>query len=250
MRVLNILDSPFSLDDTVHGAYIPVEFRVPSLMTIDGNRRDFLLRSCSSLTAIWVSAHWPALLSAASHARTAAQSPGATKLEFFTPDQAKEIDAITSRIIPTDETPGAHEAGVVYFIDRALTTFAIDNQKIYREGLPEIAARTHELFSSVDKFSAASAEQQDEVLHSFDEPAAGAQRPNRPRRAAQSFFDTVRLHTVVAFLLDPDAGGDVNGIGWKVIDRERQHMFQAPFGYYDKNYPGWQPQAAADKAKS
>lgn len=219
-------------------------------MTIDNNRRNFLLRSCSSLTAIWLSAHWPALLSAASHARSAAQSPDTAKLEFFTADQAQEIDAITSRIIPTDQTPGAHEAGVVYFIDRALSTFAIDNQKIYREGLPEIQARTHELFSVLDKFSAATPVQQDEVLHSFDQPAARDRRPYRPRAAAQSFFDTVRLHTVVAFLLDPDAGGDPHGIGWKVIDRERQHMFQPPFGYYDKNYPGWQPGSAPDKAKS
>jgi hypothetical protein len=28
-------------------------------------------------------------------------------------------------------------------------------------------------------------------------------------------------------------------------------MFQAPFGYYDKDYPGWQPNpATADKTKS
>jgi gluconate 2-dehydrogenase gamma chain len=219
-------------------------------MTIENSRRDFLLRSCSSLTAVWLSAHWPALLSAASHARNAAQSPASTKLEFFTPDQAKELDAITSRIIPTDQTPGAHEAGVVYFIDSALMTFAVDDQKTYREGFPEMQARTHELFPALDKFSAATPEQQDEILHSFDEHAAGGRRPYRPRAAAQSFFDTVRLHTIVAFLLDPDAGGDPNGVGWKVIGREREHMFQPPFGYYDKDYPGWQPPSPSDKAKS
>jgi gluconate 2-dehydrogenase gamma chain len=220
-------------------------------MTIHSNRRDFLLRSCSSLTAVWISAHWPALLSAANHAHTAAQSSAATKLEFFTTDQAKEIDAIASRIIPTDETPGAHEAGVVYFIDRALTTFAIDNQKTYREGLPEIQSRTHELFPALDNFVAATPEQQDQILHSFDDHAAGDRRPYRPRAAGQNFFDTLRLHTIVAFLLDPDAGGDRNGVGWKVINREREHMFQPPFGYYDKNYPGWQPApGASDKAKS
>ena len=117
-------------------------------MTIENSRRDFLLRSCSSLTAVWLSAHWPALLSAASHARNAAQSPASTKLEFFTPDQAKELDAITSRIIPTDQTPGAHEAGVVYFIDSALMTFAVDDQKTYREGFPEMQARTCLLYTS------------------------------------------------------------------------------------------------------
>jgi hypothetical protein len=218
-------------------------------MIVDSNRRDFLLRSCGGLTAVWLSAHWPALLSAASHAHATMRSPGEAKLEFFTADQAKEIDAIAARIIPTDETPGAHEAGVVYFIDCALITFAIDRQKTYREGLPEIQARTHEIFAALDKFSAATLEQQDQILHSFDEKVAGDRRPYRPRAAGQSFFDTLRLHTIVAFLLDPDAGGDPNGVGWKVIDRERQHMFQPPFGYYDKNYPGWQPLSASDKAK-
>jgi gluconate 2-dehydrogenase subunit 3-like protein len=221
-------------------------------MTINNSRRDFLLRSCSSVTAIWVSVHWPALLSAATHAHAAAQSPTTTKLDFFTPDQAREVDAITSRIIPTTETPGAHEAGVVYFIDRALTTFAIDDQKSYREGLPEIQARTHEMFPALDKFSAGSPEQQDEVLHSFDEQAdAKPSRPNRRAALGPGFFETIRTHTVVAFLLDPDAGGDPNGVGWKVIGREREHMFQPPFGYYDKNYPGWQPASAStDKIKS
>jgi gluconate 2-dehydrogenase gamma chain len=222
-------------------------------MTNDLGRRDFLLRSCSSLSAVWVSANWPALLSAASHARNAAESPAAPKLEFFTADEAKEIDAITARIIPTDGTPGAREAGVVYFIDRALTTFAIDDQKSYREGLPEMQARTHEIFTALDKFSAATPEQQDEILHSFDEQADAKpnRRPNRPRAAGQNFFETLRTHTIVAFLLDPDAGGDPNGVGWKIIGREREHMFQPPFGYYDKNYPGWQPSSTTvDKAKS
>jgi gluconate 2-dehydrogenase gamma chain len=221
-------------------------------MTIDLNRRDFLLRSCSSLTAVWVSAHWPALLSAATHARNAAQAPAAAKLEFFTADEAKEVDAITARIIPTDETPGAREAGVVYFIDRALKTFASDDQKTYREGLPEFAIRTRKMFPTLGKFSVASAAQQDEVLHSFDPKQGDGERPygSTAPTAYENVFDTVRIHTIVAFLLDPDAGGDPNGIGWKVIGRTREHMFQPPFGYYDRNYPGWRPATAADKAES
>ncbi|HXM16076.1 MAG TPA: hypothetical protein VN933_12605, partial [Candidatus Eremiobacteraceae bacterium] len=69
------------------------------------------MRSCSSLTAIWVSSHWPSLCSAATHARRAVQTPESAKLSFFTPARAVEIDAITARIIPTTDTPGAHEAG-------------------------------------------------------------------------------------------------------------------------------------------
>lgn len=207
------------------------------------SRRQFLSRGISGLSAVWVSTHLPALVAAADHARRAANSAVPPKFEFFTPDQAAEIDAITARIIPTDDTPGAREAGVVYFIDRGLTTFGADDQKTYREGLPELQARVGEMFAGTAKFSGLSVEQQDEVLHSFDEETSSARRPFRARPGAQNFFETVRQHTIAGFLIDPDYGGNHDGVGWKVIGREREHMFQAPFGYYDKDYPGWQPLA-------
>jgi gluconate 2-dehydrogenase gamma chain len=210
-------------------------------MMNDLNRRDFLLRSCSSLTAIWVSSHWPSLCSAATHARLAVQAPETAKLSFFTPAQAIEIDAITARIIPTTDTPGAREAGAVYFIDQALTTFAVDQQTAYREGLPELEARAHEIFPAVEKFSSATPEQQDEVLHSYDPANAKPSRRGARGIGGGNFFETVRMHAIVAFLLDPDAGGDPKGVGWTVIGREREHMFHSPFGYYDKDYAGWRP---------
>ncbi len=205
------------------------------------SRRRFLSHGISGLSSAWITAHWPAVLSAADHAHRAAQSATPPKFEFFSPEQAAEIDAIAARIIPTDDTPGAREAGVVYFIDRALTTFASDDQKTYKEGLPELQARVRELFPAVERFSAATPEQQDEVLRSLDDHAPVPARPFRPRPAAQSFFETLRQHTIAGFLIDPDAGGNRDGVGWKVIGREREHMFQPPFGYYDKDYPGWQP---------
>ncbi len=111
------------------------------------------------------------------------------------------------------------------------------------------------MFQSVAKFSAATPEQQDEILNSFEEHAETsqkaikpAQRTIRSRPGAQSFFETVRQYTIAGFLIDPDYGGNQDGVGWKVIGREREHIFQAPFGYYDKDYPGWQPAAKeADK---
>jgi gluconate 2-dehydrogenase gamma chain len=217
------------------------------------SRRRFLIAGARGLSAVWVSTRWPALLAAADHARHAVQSAVAPKFDFFSAEQAREIEAITARIIPTDDSPGAREAGVVYFIDRGLSTFATDDQKTYREGLPELQARVGEMFSGVAKFSALTPEQQDEVLHSFDEPAEPgkavkpAQRNLRRRPGAQDFFETLRQHTIVGFLIDPDYGGNRDGAGWKVIEREREHTFQPPFGYYDKDYPGWE--AAAKEAE-
>ena len=213
------------------------------------SRRTFLLRAGTGISAAWVSANWPALLSAARHAHHAAQAAKPPKLEFFTPEQATEIDAISARIIPTDDTPGAREAGVVYFIDRGLATFSVDDQKTYRDGLPELQARVSEMFPGIQKFSAATPEQQDEVLHSFEENARAARRPFRARPSAQNFFETLRQHTIAGFLIDPDYGGNDSGAGWTVIGREREHVFQPPFGYYDKDYPGWQQNAKEAEKK-
>lgn len=213
------------------------------------SRRSFLSRGVTGLSSVWASAHWPALLAAATHAHQAAKLTAPSKFEFFSADEAKQIDAITSRIIPTDETPGAHEAGVVYFIDRGLMTFGVDDQKTYREGLPALQSRVAEMFQDKSKFSELTVEQQDEVLHSFDEQSPqGRQRRFRTNPGAQNFFETLRQHTIAGFLIDPDYGGNRDAAGWKVIGREPEHMFQPPFGFYDKGYPGWEV-AAKEEVK-
>ena len=215
------------------------------------SRRSFLSRGSAAVSAVWLSAHWPAVVAAAEHAHQAAKSSAPPKFQFFTPTEAVEIDAITARIIPSDETPGAREAGVVYFIDRALTTFAVDDQKVYREGLPGLQTRVPELFPALEKFSTATPEQQDQILHSLDEQTGPAGRHSRSSGASSSFFQAVRVHTILAFLVDPDSGGNRDGVGWKVIGREPDHMFQPPFGYYDKDYAGWQPNPPdAEKTKA
>ena len=215
------------------------------------SRRSFVSQAGKGISALWLSAHWPAIVSAAAHARQVAKSPAAAKFHFFSAEEAKEVDAISARIIPSDSTPGAREAGVIYFIDRALVTFAVDDQKTYRAGLPALQAKTQEMFPGVDKFSRATAEQQDEVLRSFDIQNKSTGRRSIRGRQAGSFFETVRVHTVMGFLIDPDAGGNLNAVGWKLIGRDPDHMFQPPFGYYDKDYAGWHPYSTeSEKGKS
>ena len=208
-----------------------------------------MAQTAAGISVAWASANWPAILSAAEHAHRAAKAVVPPAFEFFTPEEAKEIDAIAARIIPTDDMPGAHEAGVVYFIDKSLVTFDKDNQKVYRSGLPELQARVHELYAERKSFSEATAEEQDAVLASLDE----SHPANRPFRnaGAQTFFGTVRQHTIAGFLVDPDSGrgGNIDGAGWKVIGRDPEHSFQPPFGFYDKDYPGWQPVAETGDKK-
>ncbi|HTG30719.1 MAG TPA: gluconate 2-dehydrogenase subunit 3 family protein [Methylomirabilota bacterium] len=206
------------------------------------SRRRFLSQASIGVSAAWVSAHWPEMVSASTHAHEAMQSGAAYKFEFFTPAEATEIDALSARIIPTDDTPGAREAGVLYFIDRALVTFANGDQQTYRDGLVELQSAVREKFPGVEKFSAATPAQQDELLHAM-EPTQDEKAPRRRRvNTTQTFLEALRVQTIAGFLIDPETGlGNRGGVGWKVIGREPAHSFQPPFGYYDKDYPGWQP---------
>jgi hypothetical protein len=219
---------------------------IKKIMLVD--RRNFIANAATGLGAAWISANWPAWLAASAHARSAAVSDAPPKFEFFSEQQAIEVTAIASRIIPSDGSPGATEAGAVYFIDRVLMTIAVDARAIYREGLVQFQEDIHEMFPGIDKFSAASIAQRDQFLQSQDNPSTPRSRRNRSAPGARPFFETIRGHTIAAFLIDPESeyAGNRGGVGWQLIDRDRAHAFQPPFGFYDKDYPGWN---AGEKAK-
>jgi Gluconate 2-dehydrogenase subunit 3 len=210
--------------------------------SFDSARRDFLQLLGGTAGAAWLTANWPALVSAAEHAHQAAKS-GHPALEVFTADQAREVEALTACIIPTDETAGAREAGVVYFIDRALKTFFSDARPVYQKGLEDVQKASAELFPGVPRFSAGTEEQK---LKIFMQIAGESERPEGGTRrlapgASPDFFQTLRVHTIFGFLVDPEGGGNRDFAGWKVIGRDPSHSFSPPFGFYDKDYPGWQP---------
>jgi gluconate 2-dehydrogenase gamma chain len=205
-------------------------------------RREFLLQAGGTAGMAWISAQWPAVIAAAQHAHGAAKSKSPGKFEVLTPDQARQVEAVASQIIPTDEMPGAREAGVVYFIDRALKTFAKDALPLYQEGLAELNRITSEKHPGVKSYADATPKQQEDLLTELTE--AEKSQPGASRRRFQSgsadFFQTIWQHTVYGFLAAPEAGGNRDYAGWKVIGRDPAHSFAPPFGFYDKDYPGWQ----------
>lgn len=218
------------------------------------DRRNFLAQLSGLAGTTWLSAHWPAVAAAAQHAHETMHAATAPKLKVFTPEQAREVEAICACIIPSDEQPGAHEAGVVYFIDYALQTFAADDRKIYDEGLPRIQKLTQQTFPGVKKFSQASAEQQQKILSQFatSERGSGRGLPFGEANEGDPFFNTIWAQTIAGFLVAPEGHGSADYVGWKVIDRDPAMAFQPPFGFYDKDYPGFQAEtnAAPDKSTS
>ena len=170
------------------------------------------------LNAAWVAANYPDILAAQEHVKQATQAGQTPKLGFFTEAQAAEIEAVAAQIIPTDDTPGAREARCLYFIDKALTTFARDSQPVYTQGLQELQAKAEQLYPGAGKFSALTPEQQIKTLTEIEKTR---------------FFNTVRTHTVIGFLTRPVHGGNHDLVGWKLIGYSDSLNHKPPFGYYD-----------------
>jgi gluconate 2-dehydrogenase gamma chain len=151
-------------------------------------------------------AAWPEVLSAE------------PRLQTLETGEAAEIEALAAQIIPATGGPGAREAGVIYFIDRALSTFAADDRETYRAGMAEIQQKRRDLFPGSIGIAALSSEQQITLIRGIEK---------------SDFFDLLRTHTVLGFLASPSYGGNRGEVGWKQIGFEDQMAYQHPFGYYD-----------------
>ena len=183
------------------------------MSTATPSRRKFLVHSATSLNAAWIAANFTGILAAQEHVREATRAGQLPRLAVFTEAQAAEVEAMTARIIPADETPGAREAHCVYFIDRALATFARKSQPAYTKGLLELEEKAG------GKFSALTSEQQIKVLTSIEKTP---------------FFNMVRNHTVIGFFARPLHGGNQDKMGWKLIGYDDSLNHKSPFGFYDE----------------
>lgn len=136
---------------------------------------------------------------------------------------AADIDAITSQIVPSSDGPGAHEAGVVYFVDRALSTFDADLRESYRVGMASVQQKRKEMFPGSASIAALASEQQIQLIHAIEKT---------------EFFELLRTHTMYGFLGNPSYGGNREHVGWKLIGFEDRMSYQPPFGYYDAQPKG------------
>ena len=158
------------------------------------------------------------IAAAQEHARDAVRSSNPPPFQTLDTAAAAEIDAITSQIIPSTDGPGAHEAGVVFFIDRALSTFDAELRGAYREGMAAIQQKRQEMFPESASIAALSAGQQIQLIYAIEH---------------SKFFDLLRTHTMYGLLGNPSYGGNRDQIGWKLIGFENRGAYQPPFGYYD-----------------
>jgi gluconate 2-dehydrogenase gamma chain len=161
---------------------------------------------------------WAAVAAAQEHAHRAAAAETPPPLGFFNASEAADIAAIAEQILPSGDGPGANETGVIYFIDRALTTFDTASQDAYRKGLAALLEVRRKMFPDSASVAALSEKQQFELVRAIEKT---------------DFFDTLRTHTLLGFLGNPSYGGNRERLGWKYIGFEHRMAWEPPFGYYD-----------------
>lgn len=133
-------------------------------------------------------------------------TPEEKRHEFLDEHQAETVAAITVQIIPTDEDPGANEAGVTQYID-TLCAGSERRQRLYLEGIRMLDDLGADRFGSGKAFVDLTLEEQIELLRAIEET---------------EFFRMVRADTFEGFYTNP--------ISWDFIAYEGPPQFG---GYRD-----------------
>lgn len=192
------------------------------------SRRQFVAAIGNLASAGWIAMNWPQIAQAAepmAHMGHDMTAPPAT-LKTLSAAEAATVDAIANQIVPGGGTPGARDAHALYFIDNALGSFFAAQLPSFRQGLATFESAYAAKNGAGAPFSAAPEAQQIAWLHEVDKTP---------------FFMAVRRLTVLGIIAWPKYGGNFEGLGSKLIGVVEQHVWAPPFGYYDKDYPGFEP---------
>jgi gluconate 2-dehydrogenase gamma chain len=188
-------------------------------------RRRLLIAAAGSLGGTFLGLGWPEIAAAAEHAHALASAPE-KKLAFLSDPEARDVIAIAAQVVPSGPTPGATEAGVVYFIDHVLTHSFADRAPSFRSELAAFAADFQQGRPEGARFADATHDEQLVYLHSIE---------NTP------FFSGMRMLTIIGLLADPAYGGNRDKLGWKLVGFDDRHVWEPPFGHYDREYEGFKP---------
>ena len=117
--------------------------------------------------------------------------------------QLATLDAALARLIPSDDgEPGAREAQVIRYVQRALEGVHSGHLAAYRRGLSDLDELALARFGAA--FAALADARQDAVLRDAE-------------RAHADFFELARLHAIEGMFGDPRWGGNAQLAGWRLL---------------------------------
>lgn len=131
--------------------------------------------------------------------------------EIFSPPQSSALRAACTRLIPTDDDPGAQETNVAVYIESQLAQ-------------PHFIKLRHEIIAGMDylnqeanrlgasHFADLSTSNQDLLLSKFQQGLTRVRKFN-----SQHFFSSLLVLALEGFLGDPIYGGNTNEQGWRLL---------------------------------
>jgi len=145
----------------------------------------------------------------------ATSSAPAGPLMNLTARESEILAAMVDRLVPSDDVgPGALEAGVLHFIDRALSEAASESAEAYRNGIAALDAYSR--YSRGAPFLELTERDQDSVLLDLQTGGATGAGVGFVGSSA-SFFNMVKGHTWQGMFGDPQYGGNVGFAGWDLL---------------------------------
>jgi gluconate 2-dehydrogenase gamma chain len=150
------------------------------------------------------------LLEKASGAASAASAPGA-----LSASELVTLRSVLSELLPSDELgPGAVEAGVDVYIDRALAGSYASSRPVYSTFLPLFDEAAKAMGAS--SFAGLSSAQRTKLLTAFEAGKPPGVSAAEGASAAGS-FQLLLEHMREGMFGDPMYGGNRNRSGWKLI---------------------------------
>ena len=184
------------------------------------SRRKFLADTGALAAGSWLTLTMPVVVATAQTA--CSQRDQGSGFAYLDALDALDLEAIAEQIMPADDTPGASQAGVIWFIDQALGGFMQAQAEAVNSGLRSLNGTLPDGL----RFAELDPTRQTVVLQSHE------QTP---------FFQMMQFLTVVGMFAMPSYGGNRDKIGWALLGFEDRHSWQPPFGYYDAEYPDEMP---------
>ncbi len=132
---------------------------------------------------------------------------------FFSEAEARLLIAICEQIIPRDDTPGATDAGVIYYIDRQITGPLARHQQSYRLGLASFGQTCLQVYKT--RFEELAFEQQTDALRLIEASKAPKKLWGDPSQ--QAFFGLVLDHTRQGFYGSPRHGGNRDYASYRML---------------------------------
>jgi len=132
---------------------------------------------------------------------------------FFTPEEALCIIAFCEQIIPKDQSPGATDAGVIYYIDRQLSGVFHYDQETYRNGIKNLQAYSKKMHGKT--FEILIFDEQTKLLKMLE--LNQLKETEWPQGKSSDFFNLVRSHTMQGFYGSPIHGGNKDYMSFEML---------------------------------